>query len=145
MCAFFVILFVWEDNWVFFTSFHQSKFTFYQYSLISQKLIGFQQNVPTFFFFYYIKEYILKVIQQSSIAFLSWSPSKLEKGADFKDIHHSKFSQQLHCEFWCLYEMKTWLFPIRHVRSFFKKCFGILNKAEKYTPDFSYTEVCLIP
>ena len=134
---------MYEKIIAFFTSFHQSKFTFYQYSLISQKLIGFQQNVPTFFF-YYIKEYILKVIQQSSIAFLSCSPSKLQKRADFKDICHSKLSQQLHCEFWCLYEMKTWLFPIRYVRSFFKKCFGILNKAEKYTPDFNYTEVCLI-
>ena len=127
---------------VFSTGFHQSKFTFYQCSWISQELIGSQHNAFTFFF-NYIKKYILKVKQQNSIAFLSWNPPESEKGVVLKYKPQSKFSQQLHCEFWYLHEKKTWLFSIRYVHSFLKKHFGIWSKAAKYTPDFNYTEGCL--
>lgn len=49
---------------------HQSKFPYDQYRLISQKLIGSQQNAHPFFFFIYVKENNLKVIQKNSIGFL---------------------------------------------------------------------------
>ena len=85
------------------------------------------------------------IYPESYTAFLSCNSSKSEKGVVFNYIPQSKFSQQLHCELWYLYEMKIWLFSIRYVHSFFKKSFGIWNKVGKCTPDFNFTEGCLNP